>query len=170
MIKKSSQVPFLTLLIGAGMLATVQITASNLDNRIELSVRQSAIFRNHLQKDDIQITSRNGVVRLTGTVIDESHITLASKTIASLPGVVEVINQLAEQSDGSTETTSEWLAEDAHATLSFNRKGSAGEITVRGPNGSVRLDNTAGMFTSDVRGIETVTGNITLAYEENAIQ
>ncbi len=161
------------------MLATVQIAASNLDDRIELSVRQSDIFRNHLQKDDVRITSRNGVVRLTGTVIDGSHIALAGETVASFPGVVEVINQLAEQSDGSGESTNEWLVEDTHATLPFHRKGSAGETTVRGPNGSVRLDGTASnttekdlatTFTSDARGIEMVTGNITLAYEGNAAQ
>jgi hyperosmotically inducible periplasmic protein len=176
MIKKSSHVPLLTLFVGAGMLATVQLTASDMDERIEISARQSYIFRNYLEHNDLQITSRNGVVRLTGTVIDESHISLASAAVASLPGVVEVINQLTEQSDGPAEKTDTWLVDNVHSTLFFHQDGRADEITMVAVDGMVILGgmagyatekDLAGTFASDVRGVGMVSNNMTVVGEEN---
>lgn len=69
-------------------------SASEKDNRIELSARKAIVFKTDLEDDLITIRSRDGVVILTGTVADESHKLLAQETVAKLRGVKSVDNQL----------------------------------------------------------------------------
>ena len=52
---------------------SVLALASEMDQRIESSVKQSYVFTNYLNNDDIKIQSINGVVTLTGTVAEESE-------------------------------------------------------------------------------------------------
>jgi len=69
-------------------------SASERDNRIELSAKKSLLFKTDLKDDLITVRSRDGVVVLTGTVADESHKILAQKTVEKLRGVKSVDNQL----------------------------------------------------------------------------
>ena len=56
---------------------SVSVHASKMDDRIELSAKQSYLFKTYLQGDDIKIQSMDGVVTLTGTVSEEYHKSLA---------------------------------------------------------------------------------------------
>ena len=67
--------------------------ASENDDRIESSAKQSYVFKTYLNGDDIKIRSKAGAVTLTGTVSEESHQALARETVASLPGVKSVDTQ-----------------------------------------------------------------------------
>ena len=69
-------------------------SASERDNRIELSAKKAIAFKTDLKDDRITVQSRDGVILLTGTVKDESHKVLAQGTVAKLRGVKSVDNQL----------------------------------------------------------------------------
>ena len=51
--------------------------ASELDETIESSIKDSYTFRTYLKDDAIKIESKDGVVTLTGTVADDYHKLLA---------------------------------------------------------------------------------------------
>lgn len=69
-------------------------SASERDNRIELSAKKSLSFKTDLKDDLITVRSRDGIVILTGTVADETHKLLAQETVTKLRGVKSVDNQL----------------------------------------------------------------------------
>src|SRR5271154_4281363 len=83
----------------ATIVSTLFITSSPLlaadtDSRIESSAAKSYVFKTYLKDDSIKMDSKDGVVTLTGTVADSSHKSMAADTVASLPGVKSVDNQL----------------------------------------------------------------------------
>ncbi|HEY3932081.1 MAG TPA: BON domain-containing protein [Verrucomicrobiae bacterium] len=71
------------------LISSSPLRAADTDSRIESSAAKSYTFKTTL-KDD----SKDGVVTLTGTVADASDKSLAEDTVASLPGVQSVDNQL----------------------------------------------------------------------------
>ena len=84
----------LMVAVVALLVSSVPLHASEMDDRIESSAKNSYIFKTYLNGDDIKIQSMDGVVTLTGTVSEESHKSLAQETMASLPGVKSVDNRL----------------------------------------------------------------------------
>jgi hyperosmotically inducible periplasmic protein len=76
------------------LLMTIPAQASEMDDRIESSARQSYLFKTYLQGDDIKIQSQNGAVTLTGVVAEIFHKALAQENVACLPGVKSVDNRL----------------------------------------------------------------------------
>jgi len=88
----------ISLLLMTGLLALLIIAgylfAPNVDERIESAAKDSLAFKTYLKGDDIQIHSQDGVVTLTGTVVEEPHLLLAADTVADLPEVKNVYNRL----------------------------------------------------------------------------
>lgn len=76
------------------LMSNVPAHASSTDDGIESSARKCYVFKTYLKDDDIKIQSKDGAVTLTGTVAEEPNKTLAQETVASLPGVKSVDNQL----------------------------------------------------------------------------
>src|SRR5271163_1757087 len=95
MMKIKSTYPF-ALLAATGVLlvTSVSLRASDTDSRIESSAAKSYVFKTYLKDDSIKTDSKDGVVTLTGTVAEASHKSLAQDTVADLPGVKSVDNQL----------------------------------------------------------------------------
>ena len=85
----------LMMSVVALLVTSMTVYASEMDDRIELSARKSHVFKTYLSGDDIKIQSKDGAVTFTGTVSEELHKSLASETVASLPGVKSVDNRLA---------------------------------------------------------------------------
>ena len=75
---------FLMVAAVALLALSVPVYASSMDDRIELSAKQSYVFKTYLQGDDIKIQSRAGAVTLTGIVSEESHKSLARETVADI--------------------------------------------------------------------------------------
>jgi osmotically-inducible protein OsmY len=96
MIKTSVNTGQTLILVAASALLLVgaPLRASQTDDRIESSAKKSYVFKHYLTGDSIKTESKNGIVTLTGTVAEESHIALASDTVSGLPGVKSVDNQL----------------------------------------------------------------------------
>ena len=101
--------------------ASVPLRASEMDDRIQSSARNSYIFATYLNGDDIKIQSQDGIVTLTGTVSEESHKSMAQETIAGLPGVQSVDNRLEVKGAPPSANSDAWLSEKVKATLLFHR-------------------------------------------------
>src|ERR1039457_6710095 len=85
----------LATVVGPMLITSPPLQAANTDSRIESSAAKSYTFKTTLKADSIKTASKDGIVTLTGTVAEASHKNLAEDTVASLPGVKSVDNQLA---------------------------------------------------------------------------
>jgi hyperosmotically inducible protein len=118
------------LMVGvvALLVTSLPLHASEMDDRIESSARNSYIFATYLNGDDIKIQSMDGVVTLTGTVSKESHKSMAQETMASLPGVKSVDNRLEVKGAPPSPNSDAWLGEKVKATLLFHRSVNASVV------------------------------------------
>jgi osmotically-inducible protein OsmY len=131
------------LLAVVTMLAiSIPVIAANTDSRIESSAKKSYVFKTYLQGDDIKIQSVDGVVTLTGTVIEESHKSLAQETVAGLPGVKSVDNLLEIKGETPAKNSDAWLTTKVKMTLLFHSSVSAGTTEVDVHDGIVTLNGT----------------------------
>ena len=69
--------------------------ATETDERIIAAAQGSYNFRTYLKDDPVNVASRNGAVTLAGTVQNAFRRALAEETVAGLPGVKSVNNQLS---------------------------------------------------------------------------
>ena len=144
-------------------------SASKMDSRIELSARQSHVFKTYLKDDEIKIRSADGVVTLTGVVSENFHKGLAEETVAGLPGVKYVDNRLVTKGAAPTADSDAWLRDKVRATLLFNRSMNArnievgvkdGVVTLRGEAGSLAIKELATEYAKDVSGVKDVNNEM----------
>jgi osmotically-inducible protein OsmY len=163
---------FLMVAAVALLALSVPVHASQVDDRIESTARNSYVFKTYLQGDDIKIGSRDGVVTLTGTVSEESHKSLARETVAGLPGVEAVDNRLEVKGERPAENSDAWIREKVKATLLFHRSVSVGttEIDVKGGIVTLRGDAVSQAqkeltteYTKDVGGVKGVNNEMTVS-------
>ncbi len=147
------------------------VFASETDDRIESSARESFVFKTYLQDDDIKLEAKDGLVTLTGTVSDASHRSLAGDTVAGLPGVTAVDNKLTENGQAPAEKSDAWLITKVKTTLLFHKNvnGSATEVTaengivtLRGPAASNAQKDLAAEYARDVEGVKDVVNEMTV--------
>ncbi|MCX5883804.1 MAG: BON domain-containing protein [Deltaproteobacteria bacterium] len=170
-MKKTMYCLALIVTMASSFLITVSLFASEMDDRIESSVKQSYVFKTYLKGDDIIIQSKDGIVTLTGTVSEESHRSLASETVASLPGVVNVDNKLTVKDEVPAVNTDAWLITKVKSALLFHRSVSATEtevlakdgiVTLRGETTSTTQKNLTAAYAKDVEGVKAVKNEMTV--------
>src|SRR5580698_6861807 len=132
----------------AAVVSTMLITSSparaaDTDSRIESSAAKSYIFKTTLKDDSIKTESKDGVVTLTGTVADASHKSLAEDTVASLPDVKSVDNQLVVSGDQPAEHSDAWITTKVKTSLFFHQNVAATGTTVYTKDGIVTLQGVA---------------------------
>ncbi len=165
-----------TLLTGA--LALLMMTGSLLawesetDKRIEAAARKSYVFNTFLKGDDIQIQSQDGIVTLTGTVSEESHLLLAADTVANLPEVKSVDNRL-EVKGGMPESNSDaWIHAKVKTMLMLHRNLDGantqvevkdGRVILRGEAESQAVKELTAEYVKDVEGVKDVDNEMTVA-------
>jgi hyperosmotically inducible periplasmic protein len=144
---------------------SISAHASKMDSRIELSAKQSYVFKTYLQDDDIKIRSSSGAVTLTGIVSENFHKSLAQMTVASLPGVKSVDNRLEAIGASPIENSDAWLSDNVKVTLLFHHSASSitngidvqdGIVTLRGDVGSQGQKDLTTEYARDVKGITGV--------------
>ena len=154
------------------LVTSVHLHASEMDDRIESSARNSYIFATYLNDDDIKIQSMDGVVTLTGTVSKESHKSLAQETVGSLPGVKSVDNRLEVKGAPPTANSDAWLSEKVKTTLLFHRSVKTGETEVSVQDGIVTLRGNAVSqakkdltteYAKDVEGVKDVKNEMAVS-------
>ncbi|MBF0387891.1 MAG: BON domain-containing protein [Candidatus Omnitrophica bacterium] len=166
-------------LILAGVSAGA-VLASETDSRIEASARNSYVYKTYLLNDTINTRSVDGAVTLTGSVSEESHRSVAQETVANLPGVKSVDNQLAVKGERPVENSDGWVGLKVKTALLFHRNVNAfktevgvtdGFVTLKGEALSQAQKDLAGEYAKDVEGVKSVTNEMTIAKApENAGQ
>ena len=162
-----------TLAIVAGTILTsaVSVRASDTDSRIESSAASSYTFKTYLKDDSIKTESKDGAVTLTGTVADESQKSMAENTVASLPGVKSVDNELQISGEQPAEHSDSWITMKVKTTLMFHRNVNATGTTVYTENGVVTLQGVASSlaqkeltteYARDVENVKTVKNEMTI--------
>jgi hyperosmotically inducible periplasmic protein len=161
---------FLTVMFGV-LLTSVSVHASDLDDRIESSAKNSYVFKTYLKDDSIKIMSKEGMVTLEGTVSEESHKGLAQETVTSLPGVTGVNNQLVLKGDQPAQNSDGWIGMQVKAALFFNRNVSAvntevdvtdGVVTLKGKANSQAQKDLSGEYAKDIDGVKSVKNQMTI--------
>jgi osmotically-inducible protein OsmY len=151
---------------------SVPVHAAKMDSRIELSARQSYVFKTYLQGDDIKIQSRDGAVILTGIVNENFHKSLAQETVAGLPGVKRVDNRLKVKGAPPTANSDAWLRDNVKVALLFHRSVSAGTtevdvkdgiVTLRGDAASQAQKELTTEYAKYVEGVKDVKNEMTVS-------
>jgi osmotically-inducible protein OsmY len=153
-----------TLVLGGlgAVSSLAPLEATETDDRILAAVRGSYNFKTYLAGDPIHVAAKRGAVTLTGEVLDELHRALAEETVAGLPGVSRVNNQLSLRSQPSSGTPDAGLRTKVQAALLFHRQFSALQTRVQVQRGVVTLQGEADseankrLCTTFVQGLDGV--------------
>ena len=174
---KEAQIKAMVCLVLISAVITLLVTslpvqASKMDDRIELSAKQSYLFKTFLKDDDIKILSRDGAVTLTGIVADNFNRSLAQETVAGLPGVKSVDNRLEIKGAPPTANSDAWLRDKVKATLLFHRSVNGfktevdvkdGIVTLRGNAASQAQKELTTEYSKDVDGVKEVKNEMIVA-------
>lgn len=162
----------LAVVAGAILMSNASVRASDTDSRIESSAANSYVFKTYLKDDSIKTKSKHGAVTLTGTVADESQKSLSENTVASLPGVISVDNELQISGGQPAEHSDAWITMKVKTALLFHRNVSATGTTVYTENGVVSLQGVASSkaekeltteYARDVDNVKEVKNDMTIA-------
>jgi osmotically-inducible protein OsmY len=154
------------------LVTSASARASDTDSRIESSAAKSYVFKTVLKDDSIKTESKDGVVTLTGTVANASDKSLAENTVASLPGVVSVDNQLVVSGEQPAEHSDTWIGMKVKMALLFHRNVSATGTSVSVTNGIVTLNGEASSlaekeltseYAKDIDNVKEVRNEMTIA-------
>jgi len=172
-MKQKSMVPMAFAVATAAMILTGSpLRASENDDKIESSFKKSYVYQTFLKNDSVKTEAKEGVVTLTGTVSEESHKALAQETVAGLPGVTRVDNQLATKAEAAAENADIWIGRKVNLTLLFHRNVNAGKTVIEVKNGIVTLKGEASStaqkeltteYANDIEGVKTVNNEMTVA-------
>ncbi|HXI69032.1 MAG TPA: BON domain-containing protein [Verrucomicrobiae bacterium] len=153
-------------------ITTSPLRAADTDDRIESSAAKSYVFKTYLKDDAIKTESENGIVTLTGTVADASHKSLAENTVASLPGVKSVDNQLKITGEQPAEHSDAWITTKVKSALLYHRNVSGTGTTVYTKDGVVILQGVADSlaqkeltteYALDIDHVKSVNNQMTIA-------
>ena len=155
---------FLMAAVIALLVISMPVRASETDDRIESSAKDSYVFKTYLKNDAIAIASKDGAVSLTGTVSEESHKSLAQDTVASLPDVKSVDNRLEVKGEHPAEKSDAWITMKVKTTLFFHRSVSAmtevttkdGVVTLKGDADNQAQKDLTTEYAKDVDGVKDV--------------
>jgi osmotically-inducible protein OsmY len=162
----------LAVVAGTMLMTGLSARASDTDSRIESSSANSYAFKTYLKDDSIKTESKDGAVTLTGTVADESQKSLAENTVASLPGVKSVDNELQISGEQPAEHSDSWITMKVKSALLFHRNVSATGTTVYTKDGIVTLQGVASSlaqkeltteYAKDVDNVKEVKNVMTIA-------
>jgi hyperosmotically inducible periplasmic protein len=154
------------------LLLSVPVYAASTDDRIESSARESYIFKNYLNDDAIKITSKEGIVTLTGSVTVEPHKKLAVETVENLPGVKRVDNQLVLKDEKTAGSMDAMVEGRVKLEMMYHRNLSTanpeiqvkdGIVTVRGEAANKAQIDLTTEYIKDVDGVKDVKNEMVVA-------
>ena len=154
------------------LITSAPLRAADTDSRIESSAAKSYTFKTYLKNDSIKTSSKDGVVTLTGTVADALHKSMAENTVASLPDVKSVNNQLLVSGEQPAEHSDTWITTKVKTTLLFHRNVSAtgtsvytkdGVVTLQGEASSMAQKELTTEYAKDIDNVKSVNNEMTVA-------
>jgi osmotically-inducible protein OsmY len=158
--------------VAAMFVAVTPVRASETDDRIESSFKNSYVYKTYLKDDAVKAEAKDGVVTLTGTVAEESHKALAQDTVTSLPGVTRVDNKLATKAEVAAESADTWIGRKVKLALLYHRNVSGinttvevkdGIVTLKGEASSMAQKELAAEYAKDIEGVKEVKNEMTVA-------
>jgi osmotically-inducible protein OsmY len=156
----------------AMFVSTASVRASDSDDKIESSFKKTYVYKTYLNDDSVKIAAKDGDVKLTGTVAEESHKALAENTVVSLPGVTHVDNQLMTTNEAAAANADMWIVRKVKLDLMFHRNVNAVKTTVEVKDGIVTLKGEASStaqkeltaeYAKDIEGVKEVKNEMTVA-------
>jgi osmotically-inducible protein OsmY len=162
----------LAVVAGTMLIASPPLQAADTDSRIESSAAKSYTFKTTLKDDSIKTASQDGIVTLTGTVAEASHKSLAEDTVASLPGVKSVDNQLVVSGEQPAEHSDAWITMKVKSSLLFHRNVSAagtkiytkdGVVTLQGEAKNLAQKDLTAQYAKDIDNVKAVKNEMTIA-------
>ncbi len=163
----------LALVLAAGVLAFASgpARASETDDRIESSFKKSYAYKTYLNDEHIKISSKDGVVVLSGAVGNETHKPMAQDIAEALPGVKSVDNRIIVKGDQPTENSDTWVSMKVKAALLFHHSVSAGTavsvtagiVTLKGEAANLAQKDLTTEYAKDVDGVKEVRNEMTVA-------
>jgi osmotically-inducible protein OsmY len=157
---------------GALLVSSTSLRAADTDSRIESSAAKSYTFKTYLKDDSIKIESKQGVVTLTGTVAETSHKSMAENTVASLPDVKSVDNELLVKGEQPAEHSDAWITTKVKTALLFHRNVSGtgtsvytkdGVVTLQGVASSMAQKELTTEYAKDIDNVKSVNNEMTIA-------
>jgi osmotically-inducible protein OsmY len=162
----------LAAVVSTLFITSMPVRAADTDSRIESSAAKSYIFKTTLKDDSIKAESKDGIVTLTGTVAAASHKSLAEDTVASLPGVKSVDNQLVVTGDQPAEHSDTWISMQVKTALLFHRnvRGFGTDVNVKdgvviltGEASSLAQKELTTEYAKDIDHVKSVVNDMTIA-------
>jgi osmotically-inducible protein OsmY len=158
------------MVVAVMLMLNMPVQASQMDNRIESSAKNSYVFKTYLKGDDIKVQSEDGAVCLTGTVSEESHKSLAQETVADLPGVKSVDNKLEVKGESPAPMSDAWITAKVKTIFLFHKNVSAmtevstkdGIVTLRGKANNEAQKDLTTEYAKDVEGVKGVNNEMTV--------
>jgi osmotically-inducible protein OsmY len=153
-------------------MTSAPLRAADTDSRIESSAAKSYVFKTYLKDDSIKTVSKDGVVTLTGTVADASHKSMAENTVAGLPDVKSVNNQLLVSGEQPAEHSDTWITTKVKTALLFHRNVSGtgtsvytkdGVVTLQGVASSMAQKELTTEYAKDIDNVKSVNNEMTIA-------
>lgn len=150
--------------------------ASDADDKIATAFKNTYVYKTYLKDDTIQIEAKyDGVVALTGVVADEAHKTLAGETMANLPSVTRVDNQLVTSFNAAAAAGNEdeWIAKRVNLALRLHHTAAGfsvlsvavkdGVVTLEGMAASEVLIERAIVYAKDIEGVKDVRNKMAVS-------
>src|SRR5271169_1119737 len=170
----------LALVMTAGIMAFTAVLvftggtvrASETDDRIDSSFKKTYVYKTYLKDEHIKISSKEGVVTLSGSVADETHKPMAQDVAEALPGVTSVDNRIIVKGEQPAENSDTWLSMKVKSALLFHRNVSAtatevtlkdGNVTLKGEATSQAQKDLTSEYAKDVDGVKSVKNEMTVA-------
>jgi osmotically-inducible protein OsmY len=162
----------LAVVVSTMLITSPPARAADTDSRIESSAAKSYTFKTTLKNDSIKTESKDGIVTLTGTVAEASHKSLAEDTVASLPGVKSVDNQLVVSGEQPAEHSDTWISMQVKTALLFHRNVSGigtdvnvkdGVVILTGEASSMAQKELTTEYAKDIDHVKAVVNNMTIA-------
>jgi len=149
--------------------------ANDMDSQIESSFKKSFVYKTYLKDEHIKISSKEGVVTLSGEVLDDTHKPMAGNTAEAIIGVKSVDNQIVVQDKRLPENSDTWIKMKVQTALVFHSNVSASKTDVTVTNGVVTLKGYAGnsarkelttQYAKNIEGVKSVINKMNLAKPE----
>ena len=157
------------LIVAILVLTGIPANASEMDTRIEETAKSMYVFKTLLKDDDVTIQSKDGIVTLSGTVLNAPNRLLAQEAVANLTGVIRVNNELNIKDEPPVEKSDEWLAVNVKTMLLMHRSVSGLDTEVSAKDGIVTLRGEAinqaqkqltTEYVMDVEGVKDVRNEL----------